>query len=173
MTDRPEFLIKLLRCDRAPDEVIQRANESGKDYLRRWYIIPHAKVRAKTWWLLKQGNIFLHNFNRSDPDVRHDHPWWSFGMIINKGGRYIEHTPYGSFVRKRFQIVYRKATHEHRIELLRDETEIGELVPVWTIFITGPKTRDWGFACPRGWVPHWKFADPHNPNEIGAGCGDD
>jgi hypothetical protein len=173
MTDRPEFLIKLLRCDRAPDEVIRRsAGGNGRDYLRRWFVIPHAREREKTWWLFKRGNVFLHNFNRSDDDsALHDHPWINISILLR--GSYLEHTPKGVFLRKPGQIVFRKATAQHRVELLRDETEVGELLPVWTLFITGPKIRDWGFVCKRGWIPWWEFCLPANKGEVGAGCGDD
>lgn len=43
--------------------------------------------------------------------------------------------------------------------------------PCWTLFITGPRVREWGFHCPdRGWV-HWKqFTAADDPGAIGRGC---
>jgi hypothetical protein len=42
----------------------------------------------------------------------------------------------------------------------------------WSLFITGPRRREWGFWCPKGFV-HWKkFVDMKNPGEVGPGCGD-
>lgn len=42
-----------------------------------------------------------------------------------------------------------------------------------TLFITGPRIREWGFHCPKGWV-HWKkFCAVDQPGQIGSGCGED
>jgi hypothetical protein len=50
----------------------------------------------------------------------------------------------------------------HRIEL--------EDGPCWTLFITGPRYREWGFLCPQGWM-HWqRFTASNDPGAIGAGC---
>ena len=45
--------------------------------------------------------------------------------------------------------------------------------PSWSLFITGPKLRTWGFWCPKGWM-HWEKFVKVVPggNEIGAGCGE-
>jgi hypothetical protein len=37
--------------------------------------------------------------------------------------------------------------------------------PVWTIFVTGPWIRRWGFACAEGWKDAEEFMQ--------VGCGDD
>jgi hypothetical protein len=44
-------------------------------------------------------------------------------------------------------------------------------LPCWTIFITGPRVRQWGFYCmERGWI-HWKrFTAADDPGAVGAGC---
>lgn len=41
----------------------------------------------------------------------------------------------------------------------------------WTLFVTGPVMRQWGFHCPdKGWR-HWKeFTAEGKPGEIGPGC---
>jgi hypothetical protein len=42
--------------------------------------------------------------------------------------------------------------------------------PCWTVFITGPIVREWGFHCPKGWV-HWReFTDARDSGSIGKGC---
>lgn len=43
--------------------------------------------------------------------------------------------------------------------------------PAITLFITGPRVREWGFWCPKiGWR-HWRvFTDPDNTGQIGRGC---
>jgi len=39
-------------------------------------------------------------------------------------------------------------------------------------YATPDEMREWGFACPKGWV-HWKdFTDPDNPGQVGPGCGE-
>lgn len=42
----------------------------------------------------------------------------------------------------------------------------------WSLFITGPNVRTWGFACPKGWVSWQQFVEPERPGEVGRGCGE-
>lgn len=126
------------------------------DYLRRWFVIPRNGI----------FNIYLHEFIRSDDDrALHDHPWWNVSFLL--AGEYTEHTiPAGGVnirtVYKAGDLKFRRAVAAHRIEL--------HAGPTWSLFITGPRIRDWGFHCPLGWK-HWKeFTSPHNPGEIGPGC---
>ncbi|MBP3955459.1 hypothetical protein J8F10_09210 [Gemmata sp. G18] len=130
----------------------------GRDnpYLLRWWVIPRNRL----------FNIYLHKFLRDDDDrALHDHPWISLSVIL-KGG-YIEHTTDGVSVRFAGGIVFRRATHAHRLELLRED---GRAVPAWTLFITGPKIREWGFHCPQGWR-HWReFTSEVDSGNVGKGC---
>jgi hypothetical protein len=170
-TSAPRFLMRLLRCNRKPDEIIGESASGRNDYMRRWFIIPHASTRSG-WPILKTGNAFLHNFNRSDDDrALHDHPW-VFNVSILVKGSYWEHMPGGiRKLRRTGQVVFRNGTASHRVELLKDEH--GRDIPVWTIFLTGPKCREWGFYCKKGWV-HWKdFTAPGKPGEVGPGCGEE
>lgn len=127
---------------RPPDQQI--TNRDGDVYLNRWWIVRRAKAKRFRF------NIYLHHFVRSDEDrALHDHPWWSISFLLK--GRAIEHyrNDIGACVIRipwRFLPVFRKAKHAHRMEVRGD---------VWTLFITGPKVREWGFHCPGGWV-HWK-----------------
>lgn len=137
--------------ERSPDFVI---GEAPAPYLRRWWIIPR-----------NTGcNTYLHEILRSDDDrALHDHPWDNTSMLID--GRYVEHTPEGSFVREAGSIVTRRATDSHRLEILPGERAL-------SLFITGPKLREWGFHCPKGWV-HWRdFTGGANGELVGAGCGE-
>ncbi|WP_152051975.1 hypothetical protein [Tautonia marina] len=143
----------------------------GKEdpYLLRWWVIPRNRF----------FNIYLHKFLRDDDDrALHDHPWVSLSIIL-KGG-YIEHT--ATEVRRRYagSIVFRRAKHAHRIELLRnhrcpvvppgDEPAYFRLKPAWTLFVTGPRIREWGFHCPQGWR-HWReFTSPVDSGNVGKGC---
>lgn len=132
---------------RAPDFVI------GDNYLRRWWIIPR-----------NDGcNVYLHEINKSDDDrALHDHPWDNTSFLLH--GRYVEHTPHGAFERRAGDVCQRRAADAHRLEVLPGETAI-------SLFITGPKIREWGFHCSKGWV-HWRnFVDDADSGQIGQGCG--
>jgi hypothetical protein len=127
----------------------------GRDvYLRRWHVVP------KNRWL----NIYLHQFLRSDDDrALHDHPWWNVSILLR--GAYLEHTEEAPPVLRRAgQIAARPADRAHRVELI-------ERLPVWTLFVTGPKRREWGFLCPRGWR-HWRdFTSASDGGAtVGRGC---
>ena len=133
---------------RAPDFVI------GDDYLRRWWIVP------RNPWC----NVYLHQVRKSDDDrALHDHPWANRSLVISGG--YIEHTPEGVFTRLAGDVIDRPAEALHRLEVLPRSQAV-------TLFMTGPKVREWGFACPQGWR-HWRdFADPDDPGKPGRGCGE-
>lgn len=124
--------------------------KDGSDYLHRWFIIPRNRF----------FNIYLHRFVRSDDDrALHDHPWWSLGIILK--GSYTEHLFGGSKERRAFIPVLRKPAHAHRVEL--HSTQDYKLKPVWTLFITGPRLRDWGFYADQGWMDHETFLKLYGP----------
>ena len=140
---------------RKPDMVI---GERDRPYLNRWWLIP------RTRWF----NVYLHTIHRDDDDrALHDHPWWNLSILL--AGSYVEHTinAGGVHVRKLREagdLVFRRARAAHRLEIARG--------PCWTLFITGPKLRSWGFHCPNGWVPWREFTDPTDSGRIGRGCGE-
>lgn len=122
----------------------------GPGYLHRWYVIPRNRFL----------NIYLHHILRDDDDrAEHDHPWISLSFLL-KGG--LAEFSKGRFrIVPRFRPVFRLAKTSHRLVVLR---------PAWTLFITGPVVRDWGFHCPNGWV-HWrKFTSGKNGEITGRGC---
>lgn len=141
-----------LRLSLAPDFVIGGKNDP---YLRRWWIVPRNK-----WF-----NVYVHQILRDDDDrALHDHPWDNCSVILR--GRYCEVVngpgipwlklpPLMRFERNAGSIVTRKAEQPHRLELINGE-------PCWTLFISGPRRREWGFHTADGWV-HWKdFTDPND-----------
>jgi hypothetical protein len=133
---------------RKPDLII------GDNYLRRWHLIPRNK-----WF-----NVYLHNIRKSDDDrAMHDHPYWNVSIILR--GWYIEHVPGARHVCKAGSIIVRPATALHRLEVPLNGS-------AWSLFITGRRVRTWGFQCPQGWRPYFKFVDPNNPGQPGAGCGE-
>lgn len=116
------------------------ASPAERDYLHRWHLLRDQEG---------QGNIYLHRFHRSDDDrALHDHPWpWTTVVLA---GSYREHTETGAFDRVPGTVVSRTATELHRVELLSDT--------VWTLFLTGPKQREWGFMVPDvGWMTWWQY----------------
>lgn len=125
----------------------------GPGYMHRWYVIPRNRF----------FNIYLHKIIRSDDDqALHDHPWWSVSILLE--GELLEFMETSYRVPKRFIPVVRSAELAHRLVVLDG--------PVWTLFITGPRIREWGFHCPNGWV-HWKiFTKAGKPGEVGKGCGE-
>lgn len=126
-----------------------------RPYLFRWWLLP------RNPWL----NVYLHKFVRDDDDrALHDHPWASLSICLS--GKYREHTDAGTFERGAGSVVYRTAEHRHRIELFDNQ-------PAWTLFITGPRVRDWGFHCPQGWIPWQQFVARGSEGEIGRGCGEE
>lgn len=139
---------------RQPDFVIGGAE---RPYLLRHFLIPRNPV----------FNIYVHEFHRSDDDrALHDHPWL-FNCSILLEGSYIEHTPAGRFFRRAGDWKFRWGGAPHRVQLL--ETA-GYEFPCWTVFVTGPRIREWGFHCPKGWV-HWKdFTDARDSGQVGRGC---
>lgn len=131
-----------------------------RPYMLRWYMIP------RNGWL----NIYLHKFVRDDDDrALHDHPWWFVSVMLR--GQYNEIREEGDRgqVRSAPDIAFRKATHRHRVVL--DQRD-GKYVPCWTLVVTGPKERTWGFWCPKGFVPWNKFVAMDDPGAVGPGCGD-
>jgi hypothetical protein len=139
---------------RAPDFVI---GGDHRPYLRRWWVIPRNKF----------FNVYLHEFLRSDDDrALHDHPWANCSLLLH--GSYTEHTIAAGGVEHRAVLVAGDLRLRwtgriaHRIELHDG--------PCWTLFITGPRYREWGFHCSTRWV-HWKrFTAESNPGDIGKGC---
>ncbi len=144
-------------ASRDPDKII--GGSTGDPYLLRWYLIPRNR------WL----NLYLHKFLRSDTDrALHDHPWHNCSIVLD--GSYKEVTPEGVYLRVAHDVVFRKPTDLHRVELF-----FGGRAPVWTLFITGPMVQEWGFMCPKG-KKHWKdFSDFYTGGDgsnIGPGCDD-
>jgi hypothetical protein len=121
-----------------PDLVIESRD---RVYLHRWWLIPKNRY----------CNIFLHHFLHDDDDrALHDHPFASLSICLK--GAYWEDTPNGGAFYQAGAIKYRSATYQHRIR-------VGHLLnkTAWTLFITGPETREWGFWCPKGFVTHQQF----------------
>lgn len=148
---------------RKPDFIIGGEEDP---YLLRWWVIPRNRL----------FNIYLHKFLRDDDDrALHDHPWASLSIVLRGG--YFEHMPFRLAYRPVGSVIFRRATAAHRISLdargaYDQHGNFVEQVTVhaWTLFITGPRVREWGFHCPQGWR-HWKeFTAPDDSSRVGKGC---
>jgi hypothetical protein len=151
---------------REPDFVI---GTPDSPYMRRWWVIPRNR----------HFNIYLHNVLRDDDErALHDHPWWNLSIVLRGG--YWEIKPlyrplYPDLAPEVFRtnldklwrgpasVVLRRPTDAHRLVL--DEGR-----PSWSLFITGPNVRTWGFWCPKGWRPWQEFCAPGDSSQIGRGC---
>jgi hypothetical protein len=153
---RHPAILGAVRCISKPDQII---GPEGDPYLKRWFVIPRNPI----------FNIYLHQIVRSDDDrALHDHPWANVSLVLR--GRYFEvfeqgvpgQLPDRARERRTGSLTFRWPTSAHRLVVSS---------PCWSLFITGPRIRAWGFLCSHGWV-HWKdFTKPGKPGEIGRGCG--
>ena len=144
-----------------PDLVIQRKSD-GVNYLKRWYLIPRNRF----------FNIYLHKFEGSDDDrAYHDHPWWSVSFKL-WGDHLIEliedpdsleiYESGHAFSQGVYKYImplvpyFRPAKQMHRMILEGNNA--------WTLFITGPWSRHWGFRVQpkdggneEAWMHHTEF----------------
>jgi hypothetical protein len=153
---------------RAPDFII---GGHERPYLRRHWLIPRNRLL----------NVYVHEFLRSDDDrAHHDHPWL-FNASYLLEGEYVEHTIRAGGVlvrthRKAGDWKFRWGKAPHRVELIGNEGDPPEVpfveaAPCWTVFITGPRVREWGFYCmERGFIPWKRFTAPDDKGAIGKGC---
>jgi len=104
-------------------------------YLRRW--------RIETPWF----SVRLHHWFASD-DSRspHDHPWDFVTFVLR--GSYVDEGEHRQRVRAG-HVYHRSSTHAHWVHLDRG--------PVWTLVLTGPKVRRWGFWVKNRWVRSYRY----------------
>lgn len=133
---------------RFPDMIIHRGQY--EHYIHRWFLIPRNHI----------FNIYLHKLLLDDYEAPHDHPWWNLSFILK--GEYWETLATAELIsnsryiinketklRKRFSLILRRATDIHRLAV--SKTTLGY---AWSLFITGPTIRTWGFWGRYGWVSH-------------------
>lgn len=152
--------------NKTPDRVIGDTKAREGPYLFRWIVFRIKHV----------VHMYLHMFLRDDNDVPHDHPSDSISFVFDPmqeaywpdandlSACIINTVPRGS-------IVLRSAGYTHRIVGVT-----GRKLKPRTLFIFGPKRREWGFVCPKGWR-HWKdftaFDKDGDSSQVGRGCGED
>jgi hypothetical protein len=131
----------------------------GSDYIRRWYLSGKPQPTDGTWQVTGPEH-YIHQILQSDDTTRglHNHPWrWAISIIIWRGyyedrldlndlsGRHVHGIPVR---RRRFwpgMINIIRETDFHRIELVNGK-------PAWTLFLTGPRIKGWGFLTRLGYV---------------------
>lgn len=138
------FVNRVMR--RPADRVI------GVAYMERWYVWPRNPV----------CNLYVHRYSGSDDDrAEHDHPWWSLSYLVR--GRLIEFSHHRATPVLAGAWRLRSARMRHRLEVVNGPRPV-------TLFLTGPRIRQWGFWCPNGWRPWREFTDPADGGQIGRGC---
>lgn len=135
---------------------------AGDQYLERWHLGPYGS----------SANAYIHRFSGDDVDgVLHDHPYDNVSVILSVG--YIEHSHakpltigrHGKYLttwirRSPGEVIERKATVAHRLALIDGQ-------PAISLFLPGPRYREWGFHCPEGWKHYKEFLTP-NGGRIGC-----
>jgi hypothetical protein len=184
----PGLTAKLLRWHKSktaarPRDVRIPTNESVPAYMLRWW---HIKRNAYFNW-------YLHNVLRSDDDTAlHDHPWWSFSLVLDGG--YYEHTiaKGGVHYMKWFgpgQMHFRPfGSCAHRLQLPTEKIDDASMtqmahsvdlditaykdrqveMPATTMFLTGPVLRRWGFHHPERWVDAYDWDEFCQERGIGG-----
>lgn len=101
------------------------------------------------------GQVLLHKFYQSDPEVFHDHPWDFYSLVLSREG--FKEQVALDLPKKRLPC-YKKypwlSFRFHKAEKLH-RVIVGDK-PVWTLVFTGKVRRGWGYSPEKGkWVP-WK-----------------
>jgi len=128
--------------------------EEKDPYLHRYYLI---NTRWIKWIFPKLSyRIVLHHTVKSDVDGLHDHPWpWKSRLV---SGGYWEDTPDGKFWREPSQ-GWRTRTGEDFHRLIIDE-EMANGEETWSLFVMGPRYKEWGFLAGDGsWIPWEEYID--------------
>lgn len=82
------------------------------------------------------GSIRVHHWLGPDDDrAFHDHPWWFLTLVVRGG--YADRSPAGTDALHAGSIRFRPALHRH--------TVVPNPGGAWTLMVTGPTVRPWGF----------------------------
>lgn len=138
-----------------PGLVIAPAGED-KPYLYRWHL-----VRTE------HASVYFHIQVADDPErPLHDHPADNTSVILSGGydelldehpGRtWINTSSVQTLKRRAGDVIHRKAEWAHRLLL---PPGFGYTM---TLFMFGPKRREWGFWYPDGWRPYAAVTETHD-----------
>lgn len=151
-----------------PDLVI--SPDGVTPYMNRWHLIPRNL----------ESNIYLHEFLHNDDDrALHDHPYATCSIILREGYQEVvpadenfytnKHRNTITLERQPGDVIFRQAKEAHRVMLY--ENPDGSVKNAWSLFITGPRVRDWGFWCPHGWRHEDQYRTyTGDTSSVGKGC---
>jgi hypothetical protein len=124
---------------------------NGDPYLTR--VLLSRLLPIRRWFGI---GVYLHHFHREDRDRwLHNHPWtWAASIVLN--GSYVEQRLEGMVGKEQIDEVrtvtrfnFLRDTDYHKVLRMRGD--------VWTLFITGKESQDWGFLVDGVHVPHKKY----------------
>lgn len=108
-------------------------------YLRRWVLnVAHV------------GSLRVHHWHGSDdPRYLHDHGWWFVTLVLKGGYADVQQASSIMDVLRPGSVRFRAATHTHSVQVAPGGC--------WTIMLTGPVSRDWGFWVDGTWMRMRRF----------------
>jgi len=118
----------------------------------RWTFTPSGYITrlhlVKTPWFA----LMVHWINGPDREACcHDHPVTFLSIILRGGYRELRNGKYIS--RSWFNFIRASRKDIHKIVAVIVDP------PTVTFCLVGPKTRDWGFHTPDGWIPWQDYND--------------
>lgn len=144
-------------------------NVSPAPYLYRWHVLPRG-----SWW---RPSLYLHRMIKDDGAVLHDHPYYSFSIVLRGmiRERYQLHPPSGEILERNLfpgDLVVRSSRFAHQLLLPCGDA--------WTLFFVGRRLpKEWGFWCPRGFTHFLEYFRLRNAKlkagdmDALGGCGED
>jgi hypothetical protein len=145
------MLLKLLDKLGRKRIVMDRVN--NEPYLERYYVF--LKDRG-----VFPFNVFLHKFLKSDPDDLHDHPW-PYATLILKGGYWEWMPKFDDTGNKISEYKVWRGPGHFRISSAKSfhRVELEPGVTAWSLFMPGPKQREWGFLSKGVWIQWEKYLE--------------
>jgi hypothetical protein len=134
-------------AERDPDFVVQY---DSRVYLRRWWLVPRNPIL----------NVYLHNMVGDDADALHDHKYLSLSLMLD--GRMIEQYQRWPPISEVWSDVLRPGRWRLRSPWMAHRLIV--VKPSWTLFITGPYVKGWGFWCDDKKLDYREYSR-------GSGCG--
>lgn len=134
-----------------------RIGSDAKPYMDRY-------IAFTPWFTLRAHKIY-----RGDGETYHDHPFWfvTFPLASYRERACIENPRIPDFFKEVTQIVrawnfhFRPAVYRHSIQGRAD----GLATPFWTLVISGPHERTWGFWPNFGTFVPWRQYQNENRDE--------
>jgi hypothetical protein len=146
-------------------------------FIRRFFLIREiisgeGKVHFRRYRILETPwfSLYIHNILESDLDLHmHDHPW-DFVSVMLSGGylEYTEKNPEGNYFLPidfntwdipSLYINAHVAEDLHKIKLIDGK-------PVWSIFLCGPRRREFGYGVNGKWIHNKEYREFKNTGRL-------